>query len=520
MRSAILCLSICAAAGPAFTASCDDLAKLSLPDTTISGASLTPAGAFTPPAGPPLPNLPEFCRVTLVLKPSSDSHIEAEVWLPSSNWTGKFQLAGNGGFAGSISYAGMAAVLRRGYATASTDTGHKAGGTDASWALDHPEKIVDFGHRAIHETTVKAKALVKAFYGESPKRSYFDSCSNGGRQALMEAQRYPEDFDGIIAGAPAYYWTHLLSMAVADTQALTMDSGSFIPARKLPAIQAAALAACDADDGVKDGVIENPPQCHFDPSPLLCKGEDNDTCLTAPQLAALKKIYAGPRTSDGKQIAPGYSPGAEAGAGGWAAWITGAAPGQSLMYAFGTNFFRNMLFNSSGWDYKTFVLDRDVALADNKMAPILNATDADLKKFHDRGGKLILYHGWNDAAIPGQFTVEYYQRVLKKMSAKSANSFVRLYMVPGMQHCGGGDGPSVFGQVSSGQGDALHDVEKAMERWVEEGAAPQQIIAAKYKSGANPASGVVRTRPLCPYPQTAHWNGSGSTDDAANFVCK
>ena len=520
MRFAILWISCVVAVAPALAANCEDLAKLSLPDTTVSSAVLTPAGTFTPPAGPPLRDLPAFCRIALVLKPSSDSHIEAEVWLPASGWNGKYQGVGNGGYAGSISYAGMAAVLARGYATASSDTGHKAGVTDASWALNHPEKIVDFGYRAVHETTVKAKAMIKAFYGDAPKRSYFDSCSNGGRQALMEAQRYPDDYDGIIAGAAAYYWTHLLSMAVADSQALAQEPASFIPPRKLPAIQAAALAACDAADGVKDGVIENPAKCHFDPTPLLCKGEDNDSCLTAPQLTVLKKIYAGPRTSSGKLIAPGYSPGGEAAAGGWAAWITGAAPGRSLMFAFGTNYFRNMVYNDPAWDYKTFALDRDVIAADEKTSSMLNATDADLTKFKKRGGKLIIYHGWNDAAPPAQFSVDYYQSVVKKMGAKNAESFVRLYMVPGMQHCGGGDGPNLFGQTGTGQGDAMHNMEKAMESWVEEGVAPKQIVATKFKSGANPASGVERTRPLCPYPQTAHWKGTGSTDDDANFVCK
>jgi hypothetical protein len=366
---------------------------------------------------------------------------------------------------------------------------------------------------------VKAKAIIKAFYGEAPKRSYFSSCSNGGRQALMEAQRYPADYDGIIAGAPANDWTHLLSAAIWHTQALTVEPASFIPPRKLPAIQVAALAACDNQDGVKDGVIEDPSQCHFDPSSLLCKGEDSDSCLTAPQLTALKKIYAGPRTSSGKQITPGYSPGGEGAQGSWGAWITGAEPMKSLMYAFGGNFFRNMVYSNPAWDYKTFSVDRDPIAADEKMSGILSATDPDLKKFKDRGGKLILYHGWCDAAIPAQSTVNYYQSVRKKMGAKDADGFVRLYMVPGMQHCGGGDGPSMFGQTGQGQGDALHNMEKAMERWVEEGAAPKQIIATKFKSGVNPPA-VARTRPLCPYPQTAHWKGSGSTDDDANFVCK
>jgi feruloyl esterase len=520
MRFAALVIFIACAAVPAIAASCEELAKLALPKATVSSAESVPAGTFQPRSGPPFRDLPAFCRVALVLKPSADSHIEAEVWLPSSGWNGKFQGVGNGGYAGAISFGNMAVELAHGYATASSDTGHHAGGTDAGWALNHPEKIVDFGYRAVHETTAQAKAIIKAFYGEGPKRSYFSSCSNGGRQALMEAQRYPADYDGIVAGAPASYWTHLLSAAVWDVQATTVDPASYIPSRKLPAIQAAALAACDNLDGVKDGVIENPAKCHFDPAPLLCKGEDSDSCLTAPQLAALKKIYAGPRDSSGKQVLPGYSPGGEAGAGGWAPWITGTAPAQSLIFAYGSNFFRNMVYNDPSWDYKTFTVDRDVKAADEKMARILNATDTDLKKFQDRGGKLILYHGWSDAAIPALATVDYYQGVIEKMGAQEAAGFVRLYMVPGMQHCGGGDGPSSFGQIGTGQGDALHNVDKALEQWVEQGVAPKQIVATKYKTGVNPASGVARTRPLCPYPQVAQWKGSGSTDDEANFVCK
>ena len=521
MKFAALITLLTWGAFPAPAASCEDLAKLALPDAAITLAQAVPAGTFTPPVGPPLRELPAFCRVALLMKPSADSHIEAEVWLPGSGWNGKFQGIGNGGFAGAISFAGMAAELARGYATASTDTGHKAGGTDAAWALNHPEKIVDFGYRAVHETAVQAKAIVKAFYGEAPRRSYFSSCSNGGRQALMEAQRYPADYDGIIAGAPAYYWTHLLTRGHLGSEALTLDPASYIPARKLPAIEAAALAACDNLDGVKDGVIENPTKCHFDPSPLLCKGDDSDTCLTAPQVAALKKIYAGPRTSKRQAGDPRlFSRAAKRAAAAGARWITGPAPGKSLQFAFGTNFFRNMVYSDPAWDYKTFAVDRDVKTADDKMAPVLNATDPDLKRFKDRGGKLILYHGWSDAAIPALTTVNYYQSVLEKMGPKDAAGFVKLYMVPGMQHCGGGDGPSSFGQTGTGQGDALHNVDKALEQWVEQGVAPKEIIATKYKSGANPASGVARTRPLCPYPQVARWKGAGSTDDDANFVCK
>jgi hypothetical protein len=507
----------CAAASAAST--CESLAGIKLANTTVSTAAAMPAGTFTGPDGQTVRELPPFCRVAGAIKPAADSDIQFEVWMPASGWTGKFQGVGNGGFAGSISYAGLGAAVKAGYAAASTDTGHKAGGTDAGWALDHPEKIIDFGYRAIHETTEKAKAIVAAFYGGGPKRSYFSSCSNGGRQALMEAQRYPADYDGIIAGAPANYWTHLLVTAIVDVRALMDDPASYIPASKIPAIEEAALAACDARDGVKDGVIDNPASCNFDPSVMLCKGAESDTCLTAPQITALKKLYAGPHDSKGKQIFPGYSAGGESGGGGWPAWITGAKPGGSLMYAFGTQFFKNMVFDDAAWDFKTFNTDRDMKKADEKFAKILNSTDADLRKFRDRGGKLILYHGWSDAAIAPQNAIDYYKTVLARMGEKDTSQFVRLYMVPGMQHCGGGPGPNVFGQLTVPMSDPQHDLAAALERWVEQGVAPEEIIATRYKTGNNPASGVARTRPLCPYPQVAKYKGTGSTDDAANFVC-
>ena len=500
-------------------ASCESLAKLALPGTTIGTAETVPAGSFTPPGGRPIPHVPAFCRVAGVIKPSGDSNIQFEVWMPSSGWNSKFQGVGNGGFAGAISYAGLANAVAHGYATASTDTGHQAGGQDATWALGHSEKVADFGYRAIHETAEKAKSVIKTFYGDAPRRSYFSSCSNGGRQALMEAQRFPDDYDGIIAGAPANYWTHLLSAAAWDNRATLADMSSYIPAAKLPAIEAAALAACDEMDGVKDGVIENPAQCRFDPSALLCKGEDSDSCLTAPQIAALKKIYGGPKNSKGERMFPGYSPGGEAEPGGWGAWITGAAPEKSSMFAFGTEFFKNMVYEDSNWDFRTFDLDRDMKAADQKAARALNATNPDLTRFRKRGGKLILYHGWSDAAIPASNAIDYYRSAVGKAGAKETGQFLRLYMVPGMQHCGGGPGPNSFGQATVAQGDPLHDIDAALEHWVEDGVAPDRIIATKYKTGANPASGVLRTRPLCPYPLVARWKGTGSTDDAANFVC-
>jgi feruloyl esterase len=319
----------------------------------------------------------------------------------------------------------------------------------------------------------------------------------------MEAQRYPSDYDGIVAGAPANYWTHLFANAVWNLQALLIDPKSYIPPAKLPAIQAAALTACDASDGVKDGAIENPRQCRFDPAVLECKGDDADTCLTMPQVAALKKLYAG-------SVFPGYPPGGEAEPGGWEPWITGAAPEKSLMFAFGTQFFKNMVFANPSWDFRTFDKDRDTKLTDTKMGPILNAIDPDLSRFRARGGKLILYHGWSDAAIAAGNAIDYYESVQAKMGANQARGFVRLFMVPAMQHCNGGSGASNFGQFSLGSTDAEHNINAALERWVEMGVAPEQVIGTSARS---------RTRPICAYPLIARYKGTGSTDDAANFTC-
>jgi feruloyl esterase len=335
----------------------------------------------------------------------------------------------------------------------------------------------------------------------------------------MEVQRYPADYDGIVAGAPAYYWTHLLTGGSYSQQALLADSASYISAKKLPAIEAAALEACDAIDGVKDGVIDDPRQCHFDPEALLCKGAETDACLTAAQIVTLKKIYAGPADSKGRHLLPGYAIGAETGFNGWSTWITGFAPGKSALSAFGSAFFQDFVYDDPSWSFTKFDAERDGKAAEAKTASSLNSTDPDLKAFQRRGGKLIIYHGWDDPAIPAEYAIQYYDRVLSKMGAKTADSFVRLYMAPGVQHCGGGPGPDSFGQFGVDSGDADHDIDTAVKRWVEQGVAPGPIVATKYKTNSNPKSGVVRTRPLCPYPQAEHYKGSGSIDDAANFTC-
>jgi hypothetical protein len=502
-----------------FGASCSKLSELKLKQTAITSAEFVTTGTFTLAAGRSIHNLPTFCRVEGVAKPSPDSDIQFEVWMPVSGWNGKFRGAGNGGFAGSISFGDMARALRMGYATASTDTGHRAAGTDAHWALGHPQKVIDFGYRAIHLTAVNAKAIIKAFYGQAPRYSYFESCSDGGREALMEAQRFPRDYNGILAGAPANFWTLLLSSAFFNTQVPGLvDRASYIPASKLPAISAAVLAACDAEDGVKDGILNDPTECHFNPSTLLCNGADAATCLTAPQVAELRKIYGG--LANGKQRFPGYMPGGELGPGGWKLWITGQAPATSLQYAFGINYFRDMVFENPAWSYRGANVNAAIQRATRDTARALNATDPNLAPFERRGGKLILYHGWSDAAIPPLNTVDYYNSVVARLGRAQASSFVRLYMAPGMQHCGGGPGPSFFGELGLvTASDPAHNISAALERWVEKGIAPRSIIATKYVNPLHPSQGIQMTRPLCSYPQIAKYQGSGNPNNAASFVC-
>jgi feruloyl esterase len=463
--------------------------------------------------------LPAFRRVIGVIKPTSDSDIKFEVWLPIEGWNGNFRGVGNGGFAGSISHVDMAIPLARGYAVASTDTGHTGTAEDATWAVGHPEKIIDFGYRAIHEMTVKAKAIIKAYYGRSPKFSYFISCSNGGRQALMEAQRYPEDYDGIIAGAPANDWTRLMTQGAFIGQSILSDPASYIPASKMKAIEAATLNSCDAADGLKDGLIDDPTRCRFDPSVLLCKGPETDACLTAPQVEALKKIYAGPRDAKGNQLAPSLLPGGETGLGGWGGWVFGPAPGKSGMNNIAGQFFKSMVFVDQNWDFKSLNAERDLKLAEQKLGSILNSTNPDLKAFKKRGGKLIIYHGWSEGAIPPEMAINYYKSVVGKMGQRETAAFLRLYMVPGMQHCFFGPGPNSFGQVLGCLTcDPKRDINITLERWVEQGVAPDAIIATKYKNDIA-RTDVARTRPVCPYPSVARYKGSGSIDDAANFSC-
>lgn len=505
---------------------CDALAKLQMPSVEIATAKTVAAGEFAGPRNPYTDadmtpfykNLPAFCRVVAHSHLSSDSDIPIEVWMPLAGWNGKLEGNANGGFAGSIDYLAMGASILHGYATTGTDTGHAASGIDATWALGHPEKIIDFGHRGIHEMTRVAKLIVPQYYGSAVTRSYFDGCSDGGREALMEAQRYPEDYDGILAGAPANYWTGLLSLAVVDTQALTVNPASFIPPAKIASISKAVVAACDKLDGVADGVLNDPRQCHFDPASMQCKeGENTTECLTALQVTALKAIYAGLHDANGQSIFPGYLPGAEDGSAGWTLWITGPAPAKSAMALFGTGYYSNMVYDNAAWDYKTFELSSGLKAANEKTADALNATNPDLSAFRKHGGKLIIYHGWNDPAIPALNTVNYYESVIAKMGQAGADSFTRLYMVPGMQHCGGGPGADQFGEfMYTTVSDPQRNMRIALENWVEKGTAPGSFVASKAATANSPAM----TRPLCPYPQSAKYKGSGDPNQAENFVCE
>ena len=430
------------------------------------------------------------------------------MWLPvvaaNGGWNGKFEGTANGAYAGAIGYAALADAVRRGYAAANTDTGHTI--NSGSFAQGHPEKVIDFGYRAVHEMSVKAKAIVMEYYGSAAKFSYWNGCSTGGRQGLQEAQKYPEDYDGIVAGAPANNTTRMKMMQLNVAQAVHKDEASYIPATKFKLLHDAVIAACDASDGVRDGVLENPTRCKFDPKVLACKIAmlnkvaiqfGSGDCLTAPQLAAVQRIYApttNPATTE--KIFPGLEPGSELG---WSMMI-GPEP-----FSYANDFWKYMVVKDPAWDYKTLNFETDLARALKEDHGVVDATDANLAPFFAHGGKLIQYHGWNDPGIAPENSVNYYNKVADTLGgAEKIQDQYRLFMVPGMAHCRGGEGTDTFDMLS------------ALEPWREQGTAPDQIIAARLKKNGSPE----RTRPLCPYPQEAAYKGSGSTDKAANFTCQ
>ncbi len=491
---------------------CEALKNLRLPETTITEVEFvtkrpieekfgivvygpdwkSPKSAFGQASVPV-----SFCRVAATVAPA----IKFEVWMPlPDKWNGKFHGVGNGALAGGINYPAMVAPLMRGYAVASTDGGHESPAPVlGDWMDGRPDLWVDFGYRAIHEMTRKAKAIVEAYYGQPPKYSYFSGCSGGGQQGLAEAQRYPADYDGIIVGAPANFPTRMWPGEIWPAYVTHRDKASAIPLEKLPLIHEAAVKACDALDGEKDGLIEDPRQCTFDPAKLLCKGADAPDCLTAAQVDSVKKIYDGLRDpTTGELFWPGYEPGSELD---WPGHI-----GEPFVIPL--SYFKYMVFNNPNWDWKTFNFTdpKHFAIlydADARYGPILNATDPDLTAFRKLGGKMILWHGWADQNIAPRNTINYYNSVVEDVGSEAeTQEFLRLFMLPGVGHCRGGEGPDQVDWLS------------LLEQWVEKGVAPEMAVASKVKDNK-----VVRTRLLCPYPQVADYKGSGSLDDAANYVC-
>jgi feruloyl esterase len=482
---------------PATPSSCADLSKLTLPNTTITAAESVAAGAFTQPGGRggggAFKQLPAFCRVAATSKPTSDSDIKIEVWLPASGWNGKLQAVGNGAFTGNIAYPAMAAALAAGYAASSTDTGH-AGGS-ASFALGHPEKVIDFGWRAVHELAEVSKKVIGAHYGSPAKLSYWNGCSAGGRQALKAAQKFPADFNGIVAGAPGHDWTGRAAQALRIEKALLSSEAARLLQPQREILHRGALDACDARDGAKDGLIESPERCKFDPAVLLCRNGGETGCLMQAQVDTAKMIYAPAKNPKTGRTISGLLPGSELG---WTdtGWTASAR-------ATGLDQFRFIVFGNPNWTIQQFNFDTDIVRADEVDDNIINALDLNLKPFLDRGGKLIQYHGWSDPQISPATSVEYYTRALESSGGAKARDSYRLFMAPGMGHCSGGEGPNTF------------DMMKALEEWVEGRKAPDQIIASRSTGGK-----IERTRPLCPYPQVASYKGTGSIDEAANFTCK
>jgi feruloyl esterase len=499
---ALFALVLLAPTAWAAGSSCEDLTKLKLGNTHIDSATMVARGAFPAPPGQNgqvqpqavaiFANTPAFCRVQVTLKPTSDSDIKVEVWLPQDNFSGRLQAIGNGGFGSSIGLANLAQGVTEGFAMVGSNTGHD--GNSGAVMIGHPEKFKDWGYRAMHEMTVTAKALVKARYGNPAKYSYYAGCSTGGRQGWIAAQYYPADFDGLVIGDAANPMTRNQASTIYGNLVINKDAASVIPMAKWTAYHNAVMAKCDAADGVKDGILNNPLACDFAPQDMQCKGGDNDSCLTEAQVASMTKLMAGmknPRT--GEQLRAGWPVGTIP-----ANFVIGPKPEDVAVDTF------RILFNDANWDYHTMDFDKDIAKADKLGANLIDAANpSKLSKLFARGGKIFYYHGWNDPAITPLSAIDYYNAAVKANGGRSkTDNSLRLFMVPGMNHCGGGDGPNTWDKLD------------VIVNWVEHGKAPDRVVASHSTNGK-----VDRTRPLCPYPQVAKYAGFGNTDEAANFSC-
>jgi len=523
---------------PQPSSACEKLASLPLTNTAITLVQVVNAGAFTAPANPaarggggssalagtlgPVPDvpgrvtantaglglgynggrgippfsaLPAFCRVVATLRPSASSDIHMELWMPITGWNGHFRGTSPNGLGGVINYNAMGVGLTDGFAVASTDTGHQGG--DTAW-MQVPDKVTDFAGRAMHETTETGKALTAAYYGMAPRYSYMIECGGGSAAALHEVQKYPADYDGVVVGGHAAHLTRQIFGQLWLWQATHPNGVAILPAAKLPVIHDAVLATCDRLDGVKDGLLENPTRCTFDPKEIECPSGDGSNCLTAPQVEAVRKIYAGPtnpRTNE-RVWSPLYR-GSELD---WSFFVDAPNP-----VGIATTTLRDAILKDPAWDYRTSPVDfdRHVALADRSDIARASASNPDISAYVRRGGKLILSGGWNNALVPAGAVLDYYNRVEATIGREKTRRSVRLYMVPGMIECNGGPGTDTF------------DMLGVMRRWVERGQAPNAVIASRVEHGH-----VVRTRPLCPSPQVATYKGKGSTDDAKNFICR
>ncbi len=490
-------LAIVVAASGALNMTCAELTSLELERAKITSAVDVAAGLFKPDdaesrptqrSGPPPEPIPQHCRVKLVLTPTADSHINVELWLPTENWNGKFLAVGNGGWAGAIQgYGDMQAALRRGYATAGTDTGHsEADGPAGMFALGHPEKIVDFAYRAMHDMTVKAKRIIDVFYADPLDYSYFKGCSTGGRQGVMAAQRYPGDFDGIIAGALANRHVHMHTAGAYRSIRLARHPEEALSEKKAELVNEAVMKQCDT---LGEGFLNNPRQCSFDFSSLACGSSGaTDSCLTPGELNTVQTFYGGLRLRNGELVFSGQALGNP---------IPAMPSSQDGPGSFAFDSIRILGFQDLGYDWRQFDLDRDLPRIDAAVG-FVDAVDPDLRAFKAHGGKLLLYAGWRDTGITPENTVLYYESVREELGPDQGD-WLRLFLAPGMGHCRGGPGVDTF------------DTLTALEQWREHDVAPDEMAATGSVSGIE--------RPICAYPAHAKYDGSGDLKDASNFRC-
>ena len=504
IASAIAMLAIAKPAATfAAVLECERLSQLQLRDVRITATTpIVPSPTWQSPPNFTTQNRPvavgtAFCRVELII----EKEIAAEVWLPPrSAWNGRYLGVGNGGDAGFINYQDLARGIGRGFASASTDTGHQR--TDAHWGLGHPDRVENFTHRAHHLLAVTAKEIVARYYAKPADRAYFMGCSGGGSQGLMLAQRYPNDYDGIMAGAGGVGMLPLSTRMLWTALNLEQRPEARLTDAQWSAIADTALRQCDKQDGVEDGVVEQPAACRVDVAQFACATSASPTCLQPAQVESLRDVMAPLRQANGREIDPGFPAGIR------------YSPTSRQINIAGT-LFGDWTYQDATWDVRGFALDRDVPAA-RKRWPLLEYDRPDLRAFSRRGGKLIAYQGWLDPTVPPLLTVRFYEQAAAKLRGNS-NQTLRLFMVPGMEHCTRGPGPESFGQAFRGDApviDADHDLLTALMAWVEQGKAPDRIVASRVRDDK-----VDRTRPLCPYPSVARYDGSGSTDAAENFSC-